>query len=146
MKMSIIKQVSSIIAAVAITFAIGTGTVHGGNNRNGTITHNGLVWLEYSGCLEAMTWDDATARIKNLAQGQCGLSDSSKTGDWRLPTKEELLALYRNYRQLISVRSDPYWSSSTSGSLAWAVAVHRNMPFVTTKDSRYYVWPVRAEK
>jgi hypothetical protein len=144
--MNIIKQISTILTAVAITFAIGTGTVHGGNNLNGTITHNGLVWIEYSGCLEPMTWDDATARVKSLAHGQCGLNDRSKAGDWRLPTKEELQALYRNYRQLISVRTDPYWSSSTSGSLAWAVAVHRNIPFVSTKDSHYYFWPVRAEK
>jgi hypothetical protein len=41
-------------------------------------------------------WETAmqsAASAAQLADGQCGLSDGSKAGDWRLPTKDEWEAM-----------------------------------------------------
>jgi len=61
---------------------------------NGTVTDikTGLIWLKQAFC-GALTFNSTFAAgsqlVAQLADGQCGLSDSSSPGDWRLPTKEE---------------------------------------------------------
>ena len=54
---------------------------------NGTVkdTVTGLFWLKDATCL-AGTWYNARIAAANLAHGQCGLTDGSRPGDWRLPT------------------------------------------------------------
>ena len=37
-----------------------------------------------------LAWDNATLSEVELKNGECGLSDGSSEGDWRLPTIEEL--------------------------------------------------------
>ncbi len=59
---------------------------------NGTVTDTvtGLIWLQDANCLMGSTdWKSANEFAAGLADGQCGLSDRSKRGDWRLPTLEE---------------------------------------------------------
>jgi hypothetical protein len=92
-----------------------------GDNGNGTITVNGLVVLKDAGCLGYMNWDNATARAKTLASGQCGLIDNSKPGDWRLPTLDELKAMYAAKSQFKGVQASYYWSSSTWSSNTYDV-------------------------
>lgn len=60
------------------------------DNENGTVTdkNTGLIWLKDASCLGRMNWLDAIDAAANLASGQCGLTDGSVAGDWRLPTKE----------------------------------------------------------
>lgn len=55
---------------------------------DGTIkdTQTGLYWLKNANCFGSRTWADANKDAANLAQGQCGLTDGSLPGDWRLPT------------------------------------------------------------
>jgi hypothetical protein len=57
---------------------------------NGTVTDTttGLIWLKNASCFQD-AWDASTAWAGNLADGECGLSDHSAAGNWRLPTKEE---------------------------------------------------------
>jgi hypothetical protein len=121
-----------------------------GDNGNGTVTVNGQVWLKDAGCMGAMKWDAAMARPKNLAHGQCGLSDNSKPGDWRLPTLDELKAMYAVKSQFKNVQARYYWSSSTIASntdYAWLVYMFRDEVSRASKNSPfYYVWPVRAVK
>lgn len=54
---------------------------------DGTIkdTETGLYWLKNANCL-VRNWADANKDAAELAHGQCGLTDGSLPGDWRLPT------------------------------------------------------------
>jgi hypothetical protein len=85
-------------------------------NGDGTVTDNltGLVWLENANCSGgALTWATAIAFAVALADGQCGLSDSSQAGDWRLP----------NYREQVSLVDYGFVSpalSNTSGTGQWS--------------------------
>lgn len=65
------------------------------DNGNGTVTDNltGLVWLKNANCFGDRTWADALSDARGLADGQCGLSDGSSAGQWRLPNRKELFSL-----------------------------------------------------
>jgi len=65
------------------------------DNGDGTVTDDltGLVWLENANCLGNLGWDAALAAAKSLADGQCGLSDGSTAGQWRMPNRTELFSL-----------------------------------------------------
>lgn len=58
---------------------------------NGTVTDTdtGLVWLQDAACLGGADWAAANTTAAALAHGQCGLTDGSSAGDWRLPTRSE---------------------------------------------------------
>jgi len=64
------------------------------DNGNGTMTDTvtGLIWLKQANCINA-TWNGALAQIASLASGQCGLSDSSTAGQWRMPNRNEMQSL-----------------------------------------------------
>jgi hypothetical protein len=55
---------------------------------DGTIkdTVTNLYWLKNANCFGARNWADANKEAAQLAHGQCGLTDGSLPGDWRLPT------------------------------------------------------------
>ena len=64
---------------------------------NGTVVDRvtGLLWLRDARCLVApATWWGAQAFAAQLASGQCGLTDQSQPGDWRLPTQAEWAATF----------------------------------------------------
>jgi len=61
---------------------------------NGTVTDQvtGRVWLENSTCLGIRYYAEANAVAASLGEGthpECGLTDGSSPGDWRLPSREE---------------------------------------------------------
>ena len=65
----------------------------GVNNRfvdcgNGTVTdtQTGLIWLKNANCFFSQDWDAAMAFAAGLKSGDCGLTDNSAAGNWRLPT------------------------------------------------------------
>ena len=64
------------------------------DHHNGTVTDTmtGLVWLKQADCIHG-TWSDALTTISSLATGQCGLSDGSTAGQWRMPNRNELESL-----------------------------------------------------
>ena len=72
-------------------------------NGDGTVTDNltGLIWLENADCAAAtMNWAAALAFANTLFDGSgdhnggdCGLSDTSAVGAWRLPNVRELHSL-----------------------------------------------------
>lgn len=119
-----------------------------GDNGNGTVTiSGGLVVLKDAGCLERMDWDAAMARAKTVADGQCGLTDKSKAGDWRLPALNELKAIYYAKSQFKNVQANYYWSSSTyayDSTLAWYVIMSYGGVNGGYKGAYHYVWPVRG--
>jgi hypothetical protein len=61
------------------------------NCGNGTVTDTvtGLIWLKNANCFGRQTYGDANRAAAGLASGQCGLTDGSSRGDWRLPSKAE---------------------------------------------------------
>ncbi|MCC6988113.1 MAG: DUF1566 domain-containing protein [Acidobacteria bacterium] len=61
---------------------------------NGTVTDTvtGLVWLKDASCLGFGQWGGGNVTAGTLASGQCGLTDGSFPGDWRLPTQAEWTA------------------------------------------------------
>lgn len=125
-----------------------SGAAWCGDNGNGTVTVNGLVWLKDAGCLGMMNWNSAMNEAANLASGRCGLTDQSKAGNWRLPNKEELTAIYSSKGDFSGVRPSYYWSSTshTDPSKAWMVYMNFGYVIYGYKDSYNYVWPVRAEQ
>jgi hypothetical protein len=98
----------------------------------------------------------------------CGLSDGSSAGDWRLPTKTELMAMVEYAKRywanptlsngagsgqwtagniFSSVQSDYYWSSTTLVSdtrYAWTIGLGAGDAYNTMKSNPNYVWPVRG--
>ena len=58
---------------------------------NGTVTDTvtGLIWLRRADCLPESNWKAAIEATAGLKAGDCGLTDGSSPGDWRLPTKAE---------------------------------------------------------
>jgi Protein of unknown function (DUF1566) len=64
------------------------------DNGNGTLadTMTGLTWLKQADCIR-QTWSGGIAAVNMLASGQCGLSDGSVPGNWRMPYREEMLSL-----------------------------------------------------
>jgi hypothetical protein len=64
------------------------------DNANGTVTDTvtGLTWLKEADCIRD-TWSNALTAVNKLASGQCGLTDGSTAGQWRLPNRAEMLSL-----------------------------------------------------
>ena len=80
---------------------------------NGTVKVGNLVLLlDANSWLGKMNWDAAVSRAKSLASGQCGLTDGSKAGQWRLPTRKELNGLvYNGVETQLNLGDFGYWSS-----------------------------------
>jgi len=135
---------------------------------NGTVTDNltGLVWTKNANCAGGqVNWSNALAHCNALASGQCGLSDGSTAGDWRLPNRFELGSLLdlRYVGPPVPNRAgtgqasegDPftgmvlntYWSSSTTafGSPTDVWSVYFNSGYVDYygKVESHYAWCVR---
>ena len=64
------------------------------DNQDGTVTDTmtGLVWLKQADCIHD-GWAAAITDVNQLASGQCGLSDGSTSGSWRMPNRKELQSL-----------------------------------------------------
>jgi len=69
---------------------------------NGTVTDSvtGLIWLKQANCLPDANYIDANLAAAGLKQGDCGLTDGSSPGDWRLPTPDEWTATLAVARSL----------------------------------------------
>ncbi|MBK8986369.1 MAG: DUF1566 domain-containing protein [Chloroflexi bacterium] len=136
-------------------------------NPNGTVTDNltGLIWLRSANCWGTQLWANALSLANNLASGQCGLTDGSVAGDWRLPNVRELQSLlsyqrfnpalsdtsgtgpWSNGNPFLSVASNSYWTSTTyrgSTGNAFRVDMVSGVVFSTGKTTGYIVWPVRG--
>ena len=115
---------------------------------DGTVadTVTGLTWLKKADCIN-QNWASALVIVNGMASGQCGLSDGSSAGQWRMPNRSEMLSLsdraptfpqasYLNgqYQANSSTNgpviftnfivSDYYWTSSTDAadtSQAWTL-------------------------
>jgi len=139
------------------------------DNKDGTVTDNltGLIWLKNANCFGPKNWYDALGECNGLADGDCGLTDGSVAGDWRLPNVRELQSLIHyglNYPALSNtdgtgqwLEGDPftaveyfsatYWSSTTSSylpSFVWFMEIGNGYVGTRGKTDSTYVWPVRG--
>ena len=89
---------------------------------------------------KVLRWKNAINYCKDLSLG--GYTD------WRVPSKDELMALYKNKNQLENVSSDSYWSSTTHASNnsdhAWSIYLSSGDQYSYSKSTSHYVRCVRA--
>ena len=130
-----------------------------------TDTLTGLIWLENANCFGARSWTQALTDTITLNSGECGLTDGSVQGDWRLPNARELYSLVHNGfftpvapntagtgqwaegDPFTGIQSSYYWSSTTfaySTSFAWSVDLNYGYVNGSDKSGTDYVWPVRG--
>lgn len=138
------------------------------DHGNGTVTdmRSRLIWLKNANCFnEPQSLEDAKQSATTLASGQCGLSDGSKAGFWRLPTKEEWEAMIdKDYQgpalsdsvgigqwqegdAFLGVQSNYYGSSTTdTTSDAWDVDLNKGTITTHNQSNTNYVWPVSSRR
>jgi hypothetical protein len=136
----------------------------------------GLIWLKDANCAGTlMDWDAAVDYGAALYDGctgcggdngDCGLSDGSSAGDWRLPNARELHSLihFGYYDPALPNTAgtgqcsdgDPftnvqlwfYWSATTyarySDSACYVSVGGGNAGWAPYKSNSYDVWPVRG--
>jgi len=140
----------------------GNGTVHD------TVTN--LIWLKNVVCFVPLMYAQANNVVAGIGNGDCGLTDGSYPGDWRLPTKEEwettverAVALsctepgltntsgtvcYGSGSKIFTgVSFLGYWSSTASAihpDKAWSVLMKSGTVAVLSKSEYFYAWPVRS--
>ncbi len=132
------------------------------------------MWLLDASCVDLAgtdvdgkaNWTTALTAAQALADGTCGVTDTSVAGAWRLPSRFELESLldleydhpavsnaagtgqWTEGDVFAGVQSNYYWSStSVTGLPSYAWNVYLSSGFVNGSDkstSSYYVWPVRA--
>jgi hypothetical protein len=129
------------------------------DNGDGTVTDNltGLIWLKNASCFGTRAWEIALSDCNSLNSGECGLTDGSVEGDWRLPNVKELLSLidFSEYSPALpsgqpftTVNNYYYWSSTSNEEqplTARVVYMDSGNVYSYDKDSTFnYVWPVRG--
>ncbi len=112
----------------------------------------------------------SNAAAAALADGQCGLTDNSSPGAWRLPTVEEWQVILdkavangcsapyvpdvgglgccgTDTCAFAGVQSNRYWSSSTifdNTQGAWGARLNSGDVSGFAKTFNFFVWPVRG--
>ena len=136
------------------------------DNHNGTVTDNltGLIWLKNANCFSQRRWNGALNVARGLNSGECGLTDGSVAGAWRLPQIQELKSLVDWGRKspalpgggvvFSGAQSANYWSSTVytgDSSGAWFVNFDEGVVYYDTRyiSAQYpgntaLVWPVRG--
>lgn len=137
------------------------------DNGDGTVTDNltGLIWLKNANCFGSKSWSQALSDANTLNSPECGLSDGSVEGEWRLPNVRELHSLvhygvidlavpnaagagkWTEGDPFTGIQSGNYWSSTSyAGHLdyAWIVYLVNGYMLYDSKTQALYVWPVRG--
>jgi len=98
-----------------------------------------LMWQDEAiNITQQLKWKNAISYCENLTLGNYA--------DWRLPSKEELLKLYKHKNKLQNLSSNYYWSSSTIKGYegnAWIVDFNIGYVIGNYKDYNSYVRCVR---
>ena len=128
------------------------------DNGDGTVTDmtTCLVWLKDADCSGQMNWYVAiTSTIEELRDGECGLSDGSIWGDWRLPKLSELEGITQGSEAVSAstprffndVQLTYYWSCTRqagSDDCIWLVIPGVGSYTLCDRNYSYYVLPVRS--
>jgi hypothetical protein len=142
---------------------------------NGTITDtdSGIIWLKDANCFGQHDYATANNKAADLYDGapdDCGLSDGSRAGDWRLATFYDWTTILKdscddpprlvgNGTTTAGCYSDNGWASQVQASSFWSSTSHGTTgvdracvatPNVgtqvcgTLKPLTLHVWPVRG--
>ncbi|SMP62725.1 Protein of unknown function [Desulfonatronum zhilinae] len=147
------KMWRKIFTTAALTFMLClTGLAMSGeaqaerfvDNGNGTVTDTvtNLMWTKDANPFGRLNWDDAMSR--------CSSFSISGIGGWRLPSRDELVALHHAIQgghPFTGVQSSWYWSSTTYPRYTdgvWRVSMYSGWDNATGKADTAHVWPVRA--
>ena len=137
------------------------------DNGDGTVTDEltGLIWLKNANCPNGTkVWSASLTFANSLydgwtgdaSGGDCGLSDGSSAGAWRLPNVRELHSLidFASTNPALpvghpftGVQMSYYWSSTKeliSAGHAWVVYMYHGNVNSGDTDTSHYVWPVRG--
>ena len=139
------------------------------DNGDGTVTDNltGLIWLKNANCDGRKSWANALVFANSLhdgwtgdgSGGDCGLSDNSIAGDWRLPNYKELGSLLDlgqfgpalpsgyPFVGLTGEVANRFWSSTTYAprtSEAWYIEMYNGVSDAFDKGTSAFLWPVRG--
>lgn len=103
------------------------------DNGNGTITDTmtGLIWLKKADCMQ-QPWSAALAAVQTLASGQCGLTDGSVPGDWRMPNRNEM--------QSLSDRMETNHADFFNATYVWKDGTPYRLPIFTNFIAGQYYW------
>lgn len=141
---------------------------------NGTVTdtQTGLIWLKNAKCFSYLDYAAANKAAVELRSGQCGLTDGSAAGSWRLPTEQEWTGLLKPTcspygvgtplpdrsglgchdtnpvnQWATGVERNGYWSCATFADNpigAWFGSLYYGTVSLDAKTNLYPVWPVRG--
>lgn len=133
------------------------------DNGDGTVTDRltDLVWLKDANCFAMQDWSGAITSANTLNTSECGLTDGSNEGDWRLPNLNELRSVidlgfhepalsnsnpFSNVQGTIGEDSSWYWTSTTlvQTPSAWRVSLAEGITGLAVKTEVFSVWPVKG--
>ncbi len=125
----------------------------------------GLTWLKNANCFGEQIWNNAADKANSLSSGQCGLSDGSSRGAWRLPSEDELRIFLQDidpqsgfqnansmwfwsstFREGPGYWSDgtnTYWSDGSYGAAGLYNGIYAGYSGMVM-ESALSVWPVRS--
>jgi hypothetical protein len=114
------------------------------DNGDGTVTDNrsGLIWMKNANCFGRQNWKTAMQSAANLADGQCGLSDDSRRGDWRLPTIYEWMAMVDDRYDFPALSNAAGTGQWKEGEAFTGVPTNRNWYWSSTKADTSSAWYV----
>ena len=169
------EQINSLTERIGqIETLLETGRPRFTDMGDGTIRDNvsGLIWLKDASCDNLphtedgnADWMHAVVAAAVLTSGTCGLTDGSKAGDWRLPSKAEweafMSAVYIDPALVntvgdaqwsegdafTGVLSDPYWTITEQEYelVAYYANMDNGWMYANDERSHYRVWPVRND-
>jgi hypothetical protein len=145
------KKILAALGMAAFCCMTATSTSFAGDNGNGTVTVNGLIWLKDAGCLPKGSYNAAKGAVAGLAGGQCRLTDGSTAGQWRLPSVAEMRALPANIGLFSNVPPRYFWTSDVKTSrysgnpMVTLFDPHRVVTATSIEDppKPISVWPVK---
>jgi len=110
-------------------------TVRFSNNGDGTFIDNltGLVWLSDNTCLLIATYNTflkALDAVANLADGQCGLTDGSVKGAWRMPNVNEAYSLFDTSKKAIAAGTPFKLGSGYNYSVVTSTTYKKNTDYL----------------
>jgi hypothetical protein len=106
--------------------------------RDKTTSINTLMW-QNDGTSPRLNWNDA--------KSYCAKLNLAGFNNWVLPSKDELVALYKSRKKLKNYKASDYWSSTTYAgdtTFAWDVYFGNGYDDVNNKSNSFYLRCVRT--